>query len=66
VGSSHITYTPRSDATAEGEVSALVSVYAYSLKNHARKKANKHAPEPVGRDDVKESNGYVATQHNSR
>ena len=28
-------------------------------------KADKPAPEPVGRDDVKESNGYVATKNYS-
>jgi hypothetical protein len=50
-GTPHISYQPRADTTPEGELSALASVYAYALKSHHSKKANKPAPEPVGRND---------------
>ncbi len=49
----HISYRPRADTTPEGELSALASVYAYVLKSHDSKKADKPAPEPVGRDGTK-------------
>ena len=52
-GTLHITYRPRVDTTPEGELSALASVYAYVLKSHDSKRANKPAPEPVGRNDGK-------------
>jgi hypothetical protein len=57
-----IVYRPRADTTPEGELSVLASVYAYLLKSYDSKKANKPAPEPVGRDDVREHlNAHTAT-----
>jgi len=37
-----ISYTPRSDAGREAEISALVNVYKFILESHAQKEA---APE---------------------
>jgi hypothetical protein len=34
-----LTYTPLSDATPEGELDALVAVYAFVLEAYAKKKA---------------------------
>jgi hypothetical protein len=59
-GTLHITYWPRADTSPEGELSALASVYAYLLKSHDSKKANKPAPEPVGRNDGIEVKGDTA------
>jgi len=36
---SRIVYTPRSDATFEGELAALAAVYAFVIRAHERKKA---------------------------
>jgi hypothetical protein len=66
MSSSRIVYRPREDATPEGELSALSSVYVYLLKNHDSKKVDKPAPEPVGRDDMKDLNGYVAIRHQNK
>jgi hypothetical protein len=35
---SRIVYTPRPDATPEGEVASLAAVYRFLLDGHARKK----------------------------
>jgi hypothetical protein len=59
-GALHITYRPRADTTQEGELSALASVYAYLLKRHDSKKANKPTLEPVGRNDGIEVKGDTA------
>jgi hypothetical protein len=61
-----ISYSPRLDATPEGELTALASVYAYLLKHRDNKKADKPAPEPVGPDDAKESNGCIAYSNHSK
>jgi hypothetical protein len=58
-----ITYAPRSDATSEAELDALANVYAYLLKTRNSKKADKPAPEPVGRDDVRKGqDAHTATE----
>ena len=38
-GNPRITYSPRPDATPEGELVALSGVYAFVLQAHERKKA---------------------------
>jgi hypothetical protein len=38
MSSSRIVYTPRLDATPEGEVAALASVYRFLLDCHAKRK----------------------------
>ena len=48
LGNPRITYSVRSDATPETELSALVAVYKLVLES---KKAAERAPEPDGRDD---------------
>ena len=48
-----IVYTPRPDATPEGELNALASVYRFILDCHAKKMAAEPAPEPDGRDGTK-------------
>ncbi len=50
-----ITYQPRSDATLEGELAALVAVYKFVREAHARKKA----AAPSGQDDAKGDKDYV-------
>lgn len=35
----HVTYTPRPDATPEGEIAALASVYAFILQYGQEKRA---------------------------
>ena len=50
-----VTYQPRSDATPDGELTALVAVYRFVLEAHARKKA----AAPSGQDDAKGDNDYV-------
>jgi hypothetical protein len=61
-----ITYTPRPDAAPEAELDALASVYRFILDFHTKKKANKLTPEPVGRDDVKELDGYAVIRHHNK
>ena len=39
MSSARITYTPRPDATPEGELDALVGIYKFVLECHASKKA---------------------------
>jgi hypothetical protein len=58
MNSPRITYTPRPDATPEGELSALSAVYKFILDCHERKKAA-----PASRPDHAEgvSNGIRAT-----
>jgi hypothetical protein len=58
-----IKYTPRPDATPEGELSALVAVYRFILD---RAKSKEGGPATALKDDVKESNGYVATSKHTR
>ena len=44
MSSLRITYTPRPDATPEGELSTLANIYAYLLiKSHHNKRAAKPA-----------------------
>lgn len=38
-GSLGVTYTPRPDASPEGELTALAAVYAFVIKAHEQKKA---------------------------
>ena len=37
-----VTYTPRSDATPEGELNVLANVYRFILDCHAKKMAAEH------------------------
>ena len=55
----HITYAPRPDATPKVEADALAAIYKFVL-------AKQRAAHPAAPDDVKESNGYVATEKHSR
>jgi hypothetical protein len=43
-----IVYTPRADATPEGELNTLATVYAFVLQRHHE---GKTAPRPEGLDD---------------
>ena len=52
-----VTYTPRPDATPEGELTALAAVYRFILEAHARKKA----AAPSGQDDGKGDQHVPAT-----
>ena len=57
-----ITYTPRSDATPKGELTALASVYAYLLKNCDSKKAAKDS-QPGGPDNAEDlENDRIAVE----
>ena len=58
-----ITYAPRGDATPEAELDALAAVYSLCIRKHQECKEAAH---PAAPDDVKESNGYVATDKHSR
>ena len=50
------TYMPRPDATPEGELNALASVYKFVLhRSSDREEASEPALEPDGREDVKPS-----------
>ena len=49
-GEVEITYTPRTDATPETELSVLAQVYRSVLES---RKADEPAPEPDGRDEAK-------------
>lgn len=53
--SSRITYTPRPDATPEGELNALAAVYAFVLKCGEEKN---QTPFIFGFDAVFAKNGY--------
>jgi hypothetical protein len=59
LGNPRIVYRPREDTTPQGEVSALCAVYKFVL-------AKQRAAHPAALDDVKESNGYVATKNLTR
>ena len=48
----YIVYAPRADATPEGEVAALASVYRFILFESS---ARKEAARPGGPDDAEES-----------
>ena len=59
-GEVEITYTPRTDATREAELSVLAQVYRSVLES---RKADEPAPEPDGRDDTEGStNDRTATE----
>jgi hypothetical protein len=45
-----ITYTPRPDATPEGERSALAAAYRFILDRHDKKNAAEHSQKPDGYD----------------
>ena len=51
MSSARIVYTPRSDATPEGEIAALASVYRFILFESS---ASKEAAHPGSPDDAKE------------
>ena len=54
--SSRIAYTPRQDATPEGELNALSAVYKFILHRISdREEASEPALEPEGREDWKPS-----------
>jgi hypothetical protein len=60
-----ITYTPRSDATPESELSALAAVYRFILDCHAKKEGR---PTTSGPENAKEriKDDFRATPNNSR
>ena len=45
-----VTYTPRPDATPEGELSTLAAIYAFVIRAHEQKKAA--APATMRRQEV--------------
>jgi hypothetical protein len=47
-----VTYTPRSDATPEGELNRLANVYRFILDCHAKKMAAEPALAPDSRNDA--------------
>jgi hypothetical protein len=47
-----LTYTPLSDASPEGELDALVAVYAFVLEAHAKKAAVPSGPENGVKEDL--------------
>jgi hypothetical protein len=47
-----VTYTPRSDATPEGELNMLANVYRFILDCHAKKMAAELAPGSDGSNDT--------------
>jgi hypothetical protein len=49
--SAHVTYAPRTGATSQMEVSALVAAYAFVLQKHREKQKGGPATAP---DDAKE------------
>jgi hypothetical protein len=52
-----VTYTQRPGAPCEAQSIALARIYARALQRYQEnRKAAELAPEPDGRDDVKESN----------
>jgi hypothetical protein len=62
-----IVLSPRQDATPDSSRTAIARCYAY-LVERRRLRSKKEAAEPgqlSGRDDVKESNGYVATENST-
>ena len=63
----HITVKSLPGTTSEQAHAARARGWLYIFGCwQENQKADKPAPEPVGRDDVKESNGYVATQHHNK
>jgi hypothetical protein len=62
VSEPRIIYAPRPDTDPEAEVSALSAVYKFILDCTRTGDRTPSGPE----DDVKESNGYVASQHHNR
>jgi len=48
MGEPVIRYVPRCDATPEGELDALISVYRFLLQRHAEKAADEGRPESEG------------------
>jgi hypothetical protein len=59
---SPITYAPRSDATPEGELSALSAVYKFILDSHAKKEATRPgSPEDAERrsDEIGATSKYT-------
>jgi hypothetical protein len=58
-----ITYIPRPDATQQGELDTLANVYRFILQ---KSRASNEGGPGTAPDDVKESNGHVATQNRSR
>lgn len=63
-----ITLKPAAGSPREQELDALATVYRFVLECRAKRKADKPAPEPAGRDDVREDlDAHTATKnHNSR
>jgi hypothetical protein len=60
--SPRISYRARDDATPEGELNALASVYRFALDSSERKKA----ASPDRPDDAKESKHVRATEKYTR
>ena len=56
--SARIVYAPRPDATKEGEIDALASVYAFLIRVRTK---NKAAEDSGGEDDAKGDNHARAT-----
>ena len=58
MSSDRIVYVPRPDATLEGEIDALASVYTFVLRVRTK---NKAAEDSGGEDDAKGDNHARAT-----
>ena len=58
MGSARIVYTPHPDATPEGELSALATVYSFVLRCQEEKKKAVPADDP---DDAKGSHEHGRT-----
>ena len=58
-----ITYAPRLDATLEGELNTLGTVYAYILQKHRERQRVPHPSGPDGdvRDVFEEVDGYTGS-----
>jgi hypothetical protein len=62
-----IVLSSRPDATSDSSRTATARCYAYLVERH-QLRSKKEAAEPgqlSDRDDVKESNGYVATENST-
>ena len=56
-----ITYAPRLDATLEGELKTLGTIYAYILQKHCERQRASHPSGPDGeaKDVFEEVDGYI-------
>ena len=61
---SRIIYTCRPNTRAEAELNALEAIYRRAIERYDEGKEG--GPATAQKDDVKEPNGYVATENHSR